>query len=439
MKLLKKFGSHYAIERFGIVFLSLVICMGALMSSIVIRKVQYETRALSGTVQYTSSFNMSLTDTTGTVRGIYTNQAQNKVFLLLQFDDLSSISVDAEDYMLFLSGVNRNFSYDELQSHPNAMIYMFGNTGYMGIYLYSSEKFPSQIMNLYLRCMRNFSGAETTTTYEDETFNKYNQARIYFNPGGQYVTYADFLETDDWTVSDVYEEIVTRPSEIAIRQNMYDCLMEMRNQKLLMNEYSARLEKDGLMAPDTPVSIANDRVYAKPRDKSKDIELTWSEKQNVWYDADTLDIYNADDVRIYLDTKYVEPGGYHFNWQNSQIKNGYLKDLTGSDSLTEWRSYLEDRANDDTQSLYTTEGITWKYQDGSVCVPDNSELASSRDKAIATDIGLLQAAWESYQEYKTIYQVEYLSQLLQLEYDLNSVKTNYTIDTNEDKNLIGFW
>lgn len=442
MKFLKKFGPHYAIERFGVMFLSLTLAMAVLLSTIVMNKIKYDTQALSGMARYTSSFSMSLSGATGSVQGVYTNESHTKCFLLLKFDDMSNIPVKADKYQLFLSGCDKEQNYDAIESNPNAMIYQFGSTGYMGIYLYTSEPFPSQILNLYLRATEKFvDTGNTGAGYEDGTFSKYDQARIYFNPGGTYATKAEFLETDDWDVFDVYEELVSRPAEIAVRQLLVNDLREMRNQKLLINEYTQRIVDDGLTAPEVPSAIANDHMYAKAIDTSISTEeLKWSIKQNVWYTSDAV-TFTDNDVRMYLDTKVVEPGGYNFNWQDSQIKIGYLKTLTQSDSLSDWKAYLDAHATDGSESTYSLDNVTWTYKDGTLFVPqDTDEVeSSSKIQTLSKEVEQLKTAWNAYFEAKTKYQTVDLAALLQLEYDAKDIETSYSINANESGTLLTLW
>ena len=271
--------------------------MCVLTSTIVVSKIRYDTKALSGQAQYTSSFTMSLSGAQGSVLGVYTNDDHTKCFLLLKFQDVSSVPVDANEYQLFLSGCKKDMTYSELKSKPDAMIYQFGATGYLGVYLYSATPFPSQIMNLYLRSTKNITVGTSTAQYADETFNKFDQAAIYFNPGGTYATKASFLNEKKWTVFDIYEELISRPAEVAYRNLLRNDLVEMRKQKSLMDEYANRLVKDGMTEPSTPAVIANDSVYAMARtsaqtDDNKEKRFVWSVKQNMWY--------NADDEKNYL-------------------------------------------------------------------------------------------------------------------------------------------
>ena len=447
VKFLRKFGPHYAIERFGIMFLSLAISMILLVSSIVVTKIKYDNRALSGMAQYTSSFTMSLSGATGSVRGVYTNANHTKSFLLLRFNDMSNIPVTADKYQLFLSGCDRDRNYKEIKCNPNAMIYMFGSTGYMGIYLYSSEPFSSQILNLYLRSTVNFTGSKSDVAYSDATFNQYDQARIYFNPGGTYATQAAFLDEDDWDIFDIYEELVSRPAEQSIRNLLYDDLKQMRNQQLLIDEYSQRIVDDGLVEPTTPSAIAGDRIYAKVIEPGiTDDELKWSIKQNSWYtmdsDGSNVQFFDENEVRMYLDTKKIEKNGYHFNWQDSRIRDGYLKDLTQSDNLSDWKKYIDSHTNAESESIFNLDEMEWKYQDGTIFIPDDSidgSGSTSKQQTITNDINKLGESLQAFYDAKVKYQTVDLKSLLELEYNARDIETNYSINANESGKLLTIW
>lgn len=446
VKFLRKFGPHYAIERFGIMFLSLSISMILLLSSIVITKIKYDNRALSGMAQYTSSFTMSLSGATGSVQGVYTNKNHTKSFLLLKFSNMADIPVTASEYQLFLSGCNRNMDYETIKCNPNAMIYMFGSTGYMGIYLYSSEPFPSQILNLYLRSNLNFTGRVSDVQYEDSTFNRYDQARIYFNPGGTYATQADFLDEDDWNIFDIYEELVSRPAEASIRNLLYDDLTQMRNQQILIDEYSNRIVDDGLIEPVIPSVISDDAIYAKALDSSiTDANLRWSVRQNMWYTKNANDdvlAFNEDEVCMYLDTKKIAKNGYHFNWQDSQIKYGYLKDLTQSDNLSDWKKYIDLHTNAALDFVFNLDELEWKYQDGTIFIPDDSiddSGSTSEQQTISKDVNKLKEALQAFYDAKVKYQTVDLKSLLELEYNARDIETNYSINANESGELITLW
>ena len=127
--ILKKFGPHYAIERFGVSFLTIVFAMSAVIGSILSRKIAYDHRALSGNAVYTRSFSMSQSGTSGSVRGVYSNTDHTKVMVLLSFNDMSKIPADASKYSIIMSGATQSGAYEPCKSTPSAMLYSLGSTG----------------------------------------------------------------------------------------------------------------------------------------------------------------------------------------------------------------------------------------------------------------------------------------------------------------------
>lgn len=439
MKFFRRFGPHYAIERFGVMFLSLFTAMCILLVSIGITKFRYDTQSLSGMAVYTNAFSMSLSGTEGSVRGVYSNNDHTKAFVLLKFADMTNLPVKASDYSLFLTGADRDMYQTSLKSSPNAMFYLFGSTGYAGIYLYSAEPFESQIMDIIIRANGAFTSSSSSSSSGDSTFSKYNQGRIYFNPGGTYATKTEFLETDDWDAAAAYEELVARPTEKATRTLLRNNIQEMLNQRVIMNEYSNRLVNDGLSAPTMPSEIANDKFYAiNPDDKTQE-HLAYSISNGLWFTSDSKHTYESSQVHMFLETSYVVPTGYNFTWQLGSIQKGYLKNLTGSNVLSDWDKYFNTMASDSTESTFNANG-TFTYSDGSkysgVIVGDAESSANTKTNRINSEIKTLQDAWSAYYEAKVEYQTVNLPVLLHIESDIKDVAESYTVNTNENNSLL---
>lgn len=436
MGLLKKFGSHYAIERFGVMFLSLTLCMIALISSILFKKVAYDNRALSGNAIYTRSFSMSQSGTTGQVTGIYTNKDHTRVLLMLSFDNMDLIPTDANDYSLILSGATRSGAYDEIKSNPSAMIYTFGGSGTMGVYLQDVNGFPSQLLQMYIRSNVNVTGSSSTDT---SSFNRYDQALVYFNPGGAYATQVDFLEKEDWSLFDMVEEVMTRSNERVLRLTLRDDLLNMAKQQILIDMYRDRLDKLNVQVPDNPLQIS-DTVYAMAVDGSSDERLHYiTSYGGGWVTPDESTGYQNDQVIFYLDSKYVVSGGFDFNWQDGRILTGYLQSLTGSTSLTDWTSYMTDRRNSVAEGedfATTVSRIEWKFKDGSLVNTDQSSFVSQQDKQVFDTINSLKEAWNSYYNLKVQYEKTDLPNLLQLEIDARSAVESYSLNVGDNGRVL---
>ena len=440
MKFFRKFGPHYAIERFGILFLSLALSMIVLIASIVARKIQFDNQSLSGMAVYTNEFTFSRTGTIGSVRGVYVNEDHTKCMLLLRFDSMANIPVEASEYRLFLTGSDAQQRQQAIESQPDSMLYMFGSTGYMGVYLQSAMPFPSQILSLTIRSLNSFgdtAGQLDESQYEDPTFARYNQARVYFNPGGSYATTVSFLDDPEWTVTDAYEEMVVRSYEASLRGVLKDDLIQMRDQQLLMTEYTQRLEQLGIAAPDVPEELDGDEIYAINPDDASQKHLEWNNQENRWADMEEMIIYPDDMVSLYLDTNYVVPGGYSFGWQDGSIREGYLEDLTGSDKLTDWMAYFTEQSDKQTGQGLNLDGLTWYYTDGRVFSSGSEEAGDEvntggQTATIQENITALTSAWTTYFDLKQKYQTEDLYNLLQLECDVQNVSSSYSVNTGED-------
>lgn len=441
-KFTKLFTKHYAIERFGVMFLTVVILMCVNMSFIVVRKVQHDKQELSGKAVYTQGFSMSKTGTQGTVQGVYTNQKQDTVFLLLNFESMADIPVDAKSYEVYLTGSTNNFKQDELACRPFGSLYVFGNTGYMGIVLENTERFPSQIMDLVLRSKSDFKGGNNAGS--TSSFDQYNQARIYFNPGGEYAEKANFLDQKKWSVFDAYEEMVSRPAESEIRAKLREDLIAMRDTQLVMDEYMTRITNPdmGLSEPKVPADIAEDVIYGMDLRESSHERLTWDKSENAWYSEKHHGILDESYVDLFLDTDFLVPGGYDFEWQTGSVKDGYLAELTGSKKLADWDAYFTQHTKDqkDRVSEFDPSHVTFTYTDGSDYSFENQDetgnIQVKKDAQLKDAVQTLTGAWSDFYELKTVYQTVDLPELLHIEADAYDVEESYTVNTDKDGSLL---
>lgn len=443
MKLLSKLGSHYAIERFGIIFLVLVLCMTLVVGSITAKNIQSKHQSLSGRAVYTSGITMSQTKSTGTVFGLYSNNDHTRAFILLGFDDMSYLPTKANDYRLFISGCNQSGGYETLKSAPTGYLYLFGGTGYLGIYLEDVQGFPSQLMKIYLRAA-NFTGS-TASGYSEETFNTYNQGQLIVNPGGSYAIHADFLEKDRFTPEDLVEEILCRRQEAEIKQTLRYDLLQIVGKQLLLKEYEQRVRDLNVVVPSAPAVIAQDSIYALDTTGRTDERLHYiTSYGGGWVnEAGTIGVRN-DDVKVYLDSPYVVPNGFDFDWQNGSISEGYLEKLTGTTTLSAWIGYIQDRKQAGKMTAPFTfdddlNRIVWMMADGSRISLSTKDALTQNQKDIANAIGLLKSTWQDIYDLKAKYETEDLVALLTLESDFRNAVDAYTVNVGEEVPVILLW
>ena len=435
MKVFQRLGPHYAIERFGIIFLSLMLAMLVLLGTILARKFEIDKATMAGQAVYTTNFAFSRTGTAGSVKGVYVSEDKTRCMLLLRVNSFSDIPTSAEEYQMMLTGSSKDMIQQSLDSHPNGMLYMFGMTGYMGVYLYTNEAFPSQIMSLTIRSLNNFSGSDGVALDGDTSFVDYDQARVYFNPGGAYATHAEFLDNPNFTVADAYKGMIADPQESQLRANLRTTLSAMHDQQVLMGEYTERLVQQGIADPDVPAEIAGDEVYAVDPNDAEMKHLNWSAIEGKWLNDSGTKKFADDATWLFLDTKNTVSGGYNFEWQTTRVSDGYLGGLTGSSDATVWNNYIEkNRAEAVTNGVIDFENVKWYYTDGrefEMTTTDENMTSAQRD-AIFANIERLQAAWQQFYTLKQTYQVNQLSELLQIEANIASVANSYSVNTNSD-------
>ena len=403
------FSSHYAMERFGISFLSLSFCMAILLVSMGIKAYKDSQKTLSEQVMYTTSVETSLTGQQGTVEGIYHNTDRTKCFVLLKFDDVSQLSINAENYQMFATGFSASQEQEPLVKRPYGCIYVFGSTGYMGIYMTSSGGFEKQIMGVTVRCNKTIVDttiSDASATYMDASFDSYDQFRIYFNPVGTATQLSTSLDKERFDTFELYEELVTKPNEIEIRNNLTEDLKEMHITQKARKEYEERVAREGIGTYNIPKQIDGDVV-----------------------EGDEDGVYH-------FTTDYVLPNGVDFDWYNGSIHDGYLDELKGELSYTEYLDNLEEQedTSDDPENAFKTDTI-WYMTDGSTFEGDeysDADLDDASYKEIKTATDLLKNSWGEFYTLKQQYQCKDLVSLLKLEKEAREAQSHYTINTSEN-------
>ena len=439
VKFFQKFGKHYAIERFGVIFLTLTILLSVVVGSITTKKVQAEHRTLSGNAIYTRNFSFSQTRTTGKLVSLHVNKDHSKVFLLLKIDDMSLMPNNAENYQMFLSAVNPDRRYEEIKSYPSGAIYLYGSSGYIGVLLEDAAGFPNQLLNLYIRA-DNFTGM-TASGYADGTFNDYNQCRIYFNPGGSYANVAAYLDKPDWTPADMVEETMTRSAEVNLRDVLRSDLLQMVQQQLYIEEYRRRLTEDyDVVVPELPEAIAGDNIYGIDITGKVDGKLHYiTSYGGGWVNEDGSAGVRMKDALVYFESPYVVKDGFNFNWQDGRILTGYLESLTGSTDINRWLTYVSGGSAGGLAIDWSN--VVWKTKDGVEISTTSSfsQATTQREKDIISTIQLYQNAVDSYYALKVKYQTEDLRSLLSLEIDAKTMLVGYTVNTGSKKTVLTIW
>lgn len=412
-----KLDSHHAIERFAVIFGVTAVTGVLFFGSSGVSAFTNNQAALSSKALYTPSFVTSRTDISGNVPGIFVSEDRTRAMVLMQFEDTSEVSANAEDYQGFLTGSTTSLNQQSLNTNVDGSVYMFGSTGYMGVMLDSDEPFTPQIMNLTMRANAELVYEEDDGSTDadelaadDGSFQKFDQWRVFFNPGGSEAVVSEALSAETIDVGAVYDEVVISAKEEEIRDSLDLQLAIMQTDLNRINDATAELERtsvdSGTLRLETPVvpeQIAGDVIDGAPR---------------IGETPSTLD----------LKTDFVMPMGYGFNWREGSVGEGYLKDLVPEGS--NYVSYLAVRSDEEPDDFRINE-MEWLLTDGTNLVDDYS-TDNATVSPLFDIMNTLSQAYQDYFNHKEEYQVDLLTELLDLEVNLRNVESNFTVNDGEE-------
>ena len=401
-----KLDKHHKIEQFGVLFICLMLCFAIVIVSCASAKVKASNTAMTEDAVYSTEFVSSRTGTSGDVINVFTSKDKTKTFVLLKFDDITSVSRDAATYQMFLTGATPSGGRSKLKSEPAGSIYFFGSTGYMGVYLINNSGFEKQILDLTVRCNKELTSVdeENITTEYDESFKKFDQFKVYLNPGGTKASSLDCLDSDTTpTAYDLYEQSVVIPQELEIKQILDDDILTLQTDLSLLEDRTNNLVRQGVHVPELPAVVSGDVV------------LTETEEDNT--------------VRTFKPSTVIAKG-YDFDWHAGSVHSGY-SNVIDTNGLT-IAQYL-DKKNMESDKGFTVKDLgDWYMNDGTLVDDMNSGSSSARYNQIVNDISLYEDILTTYYKDKQKYQVEDLRNLLLLEVDSHSVESDCTVNVSEN-------
>lgn len=404
-----KKGKHFRIERFGIGAIILISCMALVLASCLFSKIKESRTAMTEDAVYSTEFITSRTKQQGDVIDVYTSKDKTKAFLLLKFENMSQMSRDANNYEAFLTGSTLKMKKDKLKSAPSGIIYMFGSTGYMGIYMVETEGFPKQILDLTVRCDVELATVDESAieTDYDESFLLYDQFKIYFNPGGTAATTLDCLNSEKPpTAYDLYTQSVIALQEKELRETLDADVVKLHKDLQMIDEATSRVSALNIQVPKAPAVISGDKVDV---DKQED----------------------GTEILTYKPAKVVAHG-FNFDWRSGSVYEGYIDKLIAGKKVT-YMQYLKSKSDELDDKFELPDGADgWLKVDGTPIPASADEAESAASYAsMIDDITSLIRAWDTYYEDKKQYQTEDLKELLSLEIEAKSIKDSVTVNSGE--------
>lgn len=424
-----KLDSHHAIERFGIFFTGLVTIGVLLITATGVSAFNNNREQLDSTALYISQFTTSRTQIEGGVPGVFVSPDRTRTMLLMQFRDPTQISTSADNYQAYLSGASSDLRDQALKSDVEAQIVVFGSTGYMAVVLDAKEAFPQQILNLTMRANAELVYSPGDPAIREDlrgqnSFLEYDQWRLYFNPGASQAQVVESMGGRTFDPAAVYYDLIISEREQETRSQLDEQLATMRAQLNRIGEYedalgrTPTLDGDFLVNPRNPrpteglEMIANDQVVGDPGNTDAEGNIT----------ASTLE----------LDTDWVAPNGFDFDWRSGSVREGYLDELVPSGQR--YGQWLTDKAQAGTSASdvdrvrFSPGQIEWRLTDGSLL----SDLGTTGMQDVIALQANLSAAYGDYWKAKETYQVTLPMELLEMEVELRGVEQSFSVKDDDE-------
>ena len=301
---------HQRIEKFTAMFTVLAVLLVIVCSACVVKHIEAGQIKLGTTALYSPKFTTTTSRTQGSVSGVYTSQDKKRSLVMIKFDNVDHISTDAGQYRVLLTGSTPSMQKQKLQSNPAAMIYSFGSSGWMGVYLVDQNAFPSQIM--YMRVIsdsvlstkqdteieensttvdgydasKNNDDGESTDGSSDASSdstdstdnpapkaddNNKDQFDIFFNPGASEAKQLNILnDSQAPSPQQVYREAVLIEDQTKTRKTLNNDILTLRDDLARIDEMTRRVRGDeqsgsggaGVTLDDSmiPYAIRGDKV-----------------------------------------------------------------------------------------------------------------------------------------------------------------------------------
>lgn len=399
---------HLKIERFGALFILLAsVLFVSAGASLVLSGVE-DTTALATTSRYTTSFDMSKTGTTADVERVFASDDKTKAFCLLHFDDVSAISTNAQNWSVFLTDANVAGNPSPMAGLPAGSVYVFGNTGYIGVYLVNVDGFAEQVLEATLRAQTEIvsgDGEVPKDKVDDASFSKYDQGVFLFNPGASGAEPLPCLNADEAPGPEVlYAQSVAAYQEADLRVELDSTLSEMRTELAACSEYEGRLAQEGLVVPERPAAMAGDVV---------DVDASG---------------------RASLSSDVTLSGGWSFDWRNGSILTGYLDALKaeyGMEGVSDAEFLTFVQTGDDATASISSSDYDWTFTNGSRLADLASGTKTTQRYGELTRLTAdVTRSWSDYLSSKDHYEVDLLGELLELEASVRAEGASTTVNAD---------
>jgi hypothetical protein len=400
-----KLGPHHKMERFTAM---LGVTASMLLLFTVLSFVSHRAsvaQSVSAQAVYTKDFSLSLSGQKVLVEGVYGNKEKTDVMILLRMQNPESMSIDANNYELFITGEKKSLSYK-----PSVTFSLFGSTGYGIIRFQDSKPIPKEIADITIRANAELSssnGSESSSRGDsaDGSFQKYDQGKLFVNPGADDVETLDGLKSGETEPTKLYTALVAEKRDAEIRDEIKirtDELGKLLNRE---KEYTNRLVSAGYEPPKAPWFVDGDYI---------------------------------NDAGVFVAAQNVS-GAFIFDYSSKTIRDGYIKQVM--DDLSSFDAYMKERSEeglmqkaDPSKKEQVDLVDTLTTEDGGVLDLNAVATGSSPSSQVAAkdSVESLQATWRSYLNAKSKLQRDLMRDLFILDADVQSQKLSYSVRAGKD-------
>lgn len=401
-----KLGRHYTMERFTIMFGSLLSVLLLLFviswgKQTVAEKAQIGTQA-----KYTKDIEFSLSKTKGSVTDIFRTPDGKRAFVMLDIQDVSKLSLDSSNYQMFLTGFNR-----KLEQEPSASMVIFGSSGAMALEFYDERGLSNEVLKITLRNNSAVSNVEALSEeklaeLDDASFGEHDQTEIFVNVGAEEVTTLDVLEKDLDPVQ-LYYALIGRFDEDAIFANIEGISRQLGQMLAEHNEFANRIAELGFEAPSMPA----------------------------YMDGDFIDENGNFRARTYVQ------GAHEIEYIGKRSTDGFVSQVV--DNPGELRQYLADKRAESTLAESDAGGSDKEVaprvdvlvrKDGYELPVNaiNTSDSTSGELSAREAVNSLNSVWSNYLNVKRQLQVDSMRDLLVLDADTRTQGNAYSSHSGSD-------
>lgn len=392
-----KLGPHHKMERFTILLSSTLVFLLVFTGVSFAGHQSKVATQMSVQSVFTTEFSYSLSKQRGNVLGVYGDEAREDVMVLFKMDNPASLSANASNYEVFITGEK-----NELDYQPDVSFALFGSTGYGMVRFEHDAGLKNEVLDVIIRS--NSSLTETGAVVEEElvdaSFATFDQAQIYVNPGAGEINVLDGIEPGEENPSRLYAALVAESMDAEIRTRIEESTKKISTAVNQANEYSNRLLASGYKPPETPWFIEGDYV---------------------------------DDDGVYRSAKPLR-AAHSVDYADHFVLDGYINQV--ADGLAGYDEYMaeyaakQDKSNDtvDTPSEEVSPIPLLEREDGTELELSTVTTGKSPTAQVAAKDSAesLRGVWQTHLTEKRKIQVELSLALLLLDADVLSQPSLYS-------------